>query len=53
MPFDSVIKRGDTPDYSAEPGGHPLISEDAQKKIIKSSVKKPTVPKTPKGSRRK
>jgi hypothetical protein len=52
MPFDSYISRGDTPDHSPEPGVHPLIPEDAQKKIIKSSVKKPSVPKTKKGSRK-
>jgi hypothetical protein len=53
MPFDSYISRGDTPEHSVEPGTHPLMTEDAQKKIIKSSVKKPAVPKTKKGSRRK
>jgi hypothetical protein len=52
MPFDSYISRGDTPDHAAEPGVHPLIPEDARKKIIKSSVKKPSAPKS-KGSRRK
>jgi hypothetical protein len=52
MPFDSYISRGDTPEHAAEPGVHPLMTEDAQEKIIKSSVKKPPVPKTKKGSRK-
>lgn len=54
MPFDSYISRGDPPTHSTEPGAHPLITEDAQKKIIKGVIKKPILKAgKPKGFRRK